>query len=431
MTGLALDNPISALVSTLRSVRRKGRTWASVLFDQALVSGTNFLTTVLIARLLGKQQLGLYVLAYSIVVVLLEVQNSFIASPYTMNCSRLDGPAQARYTGSAFALTIGLSGVATAVLLAGSAVFPVGLGDPGLRIVFLNLALIVTPLLAKEFARRACFAHFRTREVLLLDGLVSLIQIGGLFLLAKLGSPSVRSVYWLIAIASGTAVIVWITSWRNRTVITLAGAFHTLRATWSFGTWVLTGNLALVLSQQIYPWYLASFKGPAITGTFAACLGLFALINPLVSAIGNYLGPATASASSRGGRVLSRTVLRATVLVSGVVGLFCFVTVLLGNHLLLLLYGSGYKVEFHLIVVLAVSVLVSNATLALGFGFWALNRPDMNLKINLLSTATAVILGPWLVSRYGLLGAAYGLLIANTAVSAFRVLHLRRMLPAT
>ncbi len=251
MSGSRARQPISALVSTLRSVRREGRTWASVLFDQALVSGTNFLTTVLIARLLGKQQLGLYVLAYSIVVVLLEVQNSFIASPYTMNCSRLDGPAQARYTGSAFALTIGLAGVATAVLLAGRALFPVGLGDPGLRIVFLNLALIVAPLLAKEFARRACFAHFRTREVLLLDGLVSLIQIGGLFLLAKLGSPSVRSVYWLISIASGTAVVVWIMSWRNRTVITLAGAFHTLRTTWSFGTWVLTGNLALVLSQQI------------------------------------------------------------------------------------------------------------------------------------------------------------------------------------
>ncbi len=73
-------------------------------------------------------------------------------------------------------------------------------------------------------------------------------------------------------------------------------------------------------------------------------------------------------------------------------------------------------------------MFASNCTLALGFGFWALDRPDMNLKINLASTAISAILGPWLVREHGLIGAAYALFMASTAVSVVRVLLLRRCL---
>ena len=76
---------------------------------------------------LGKHQLGLYVLAYSVVVVLLEVQNSLIASAYTVTYPRLDRLALARYTANALNLSVGLSALATMVLLGASAILPGGL----------------------------------------------------------------------------------------------------------------------------------------------------------------------------------------------------------------------------------------------------------------------------------------------------------------
>ncbi len=427
-----LQQYFGSIASTIRALargsRHNGRAWTSVLCDQLLVSGTSFLTTVLVGRVLGKHQLGLYLLAYSVVVVLLELQNSFIASPYTINSPRLDRPGQDRYTGSALALSIGLSALAIAGVLVGSAFTPGGFGVSELKPLSWCLSLMVAPLLIKEFGRRACFAYFRVREVLLLDVLVSFIQVGGLLQLTVFGSLSVPRVYCLMAIASGAAAALWMTSWRNRMAFTMRDALRTLRDTWSFGMWVLSGNMVLVLTQQVYPWYLASFKGPDATGTFAACAGLLALINPVISALGNYLGPATANASLRGGRELSRVVVQATAVLSGVLCMFCIVVTALGNRLLFLLYGSGYSADVHLFAVLAASVLASNCTLALGFGFWAIGRPDMNFKINLISVVIAAGLGPWLVRTHGLIGAAYGLLLANASVSILRVSLLKRAL---
>jgi O-antigen/teichoic acid export membrane protein len=419
---------LQVVTRALRGVSNRGRTWAAVLCDQLLVSGTSFLTTVLVGRCLGKTQLGWYALAYSVVVVLLEIQNSFIASPYTINSPRLDPQAQARSTGNALVLSIVLAALAAVALLSVGVISPRGTDLRELRSLYPSLSLIAAPLLVKEFARRACFAHFRIRDVLLLDLLASLMQVTGLLLLIKFASPSVPGIYRLMAAAAGTAAIVWMISWRDRIDITLRGPLHTLRDTWSFGMWVLTGNLAFVLSQQLYPWYLASLKGPDATGAFAACAGLLALVNPVVSAIGNYLGPATANAVFRGARELSLVIVRASCVLLAIVGVFCVVIVAIGTHVLLFLYGSGYRMDFYVLVVLAASVLASTSSLAVGFGFWALGRPDLNLKINLLSIVIAAALGPWLVSAHGLLGAAFGLLVANTAASALRVLLLRRVL---
>jgi O-antigen/teichoic acid export membrane protein len=393
-----------------------------------VVSGTSFLTTILIGRGLGKHQLGLYVLAYSIVVVLLEVQNSFIASPYTMKSPQLDLPAQARYTGSALVLTIGLSAIAAVVLFAVGIIFPAKSGLGEVKPLFLIVSLIAAPLLLREFGRRVCFAHFHVREVLFLDSLGSVIQIGGLLLLIYFGSRSLRSVYWLIASASGITAIVWWSSWRHKTVITFDGALLALRNTWSFGMWVLTGNLAIVLSQQVYPWYLGSLKGPDATATFATCTYLLALVNPFLTGVGNYLGPVTANASIRGDSELSRVVMRASLLLFLVVGMFSLAIVMFGNHLLQLLYGAGYRIDIHVLAVLGASVVVLNSTLAVGFGFWAIGRPDVNLKINSLAIVLAVTAGPLLVWLYGLVGAAFGLLLAALSVSVLRVWLLRRVL---
>ena len=113
MTSADTSFNIPAFARALRTSRQNGQMWANVLFDQVLVSGTSFVTTVLIGRVLGKGQLGLYVLVYSVVIVLLEVQNSFIASPYTIHSPRLDQLRQAQHTGNALGLSIGLAAVAT------------------------------------------------------------------------------------------------------------------------------------------------------------------------------------------------------------------------------------------------------------------------------------------------------------------------------
>src|SRR5258708_28119098 len=58
------------------------------LADQAVVSGTSFLTTVLIGRFTYPSQLGIYVLAMSLLIAAMNFQHSLIPLPYTISRNR-------------------------------------------------------------------------------------------------------------------------------------------------------------------------------------------------------------------------------------------------------------------------------------------------------------------------------------------------------
>lgn len=407
----------------------KGETgkWLQVLSDQVVVSGTSFLTGAIIGRAFGKNQFGLYILGYSIITIIVEIQSSFISSPYTIKSPRLKEDALFCYTGSVLILLIGLSALSTIFLAAWSALISHGVGPREITAIWWPLSVIMGCILLKEFGRRVCFAHLNIRIVLFLDIIVSVVQISGLILLALLGFHSVAWVFWIMGIASGIAGVVWIIIWRKQLILKLPDAVATLKESWSFGSWVLAGNLAFLLAQQLYPWYLTLFKGVEATGVLAACLGILAFLNPLISGIGNFLGPKTAAAYIEGVGKLWSVVVKTTIFVSAAVGLFCLMLILFGEQIVVLVYGRQYAGISGILTLLAISMFASNSTLAVGFGFWAVGRPDINCKINLIALGITLTLGLVLVKYFGVLGVAYGFLCASVTVSGVRLATFTRL----
>ena len=55
------------------------------LGDQAAVSAANFLVLLLIARYSTSADVGIYAIAFSIVVILISVQEALITRPYTVS----------------------------------------------------------------------------------------------------------------------------------------------------------------------------------------------------------------------------------------------------------------------------------------------------------------------------------------------------------
>src|SRR5207302_10185209 len=86
--------------SARRLLRLATRREVLAVLDQAVVSGASFLTTILIGRAAGPEQLGLYVLGFTWAVLIVSVQESLIAAPYTVFGNRLQGACRAAYAGS-------------------------------------------------------------------------------------------------------------------------------------------------------------------------------------------------------------------------------------------------------------------------------------------------------------------------------------------
>jgi O-antigen/teichoic acid export membrane protein len=413
-----------------RSTVQRGRSlWSSAiarqgtlsLVDQGVVSATNFLTGVIIARACSKEELGLYMLGFSLVLLLIDLQGSLISTPYMIYAPRLKGTAHARYTGSTLIHQLVLSLLIVLALACGGFAVTGGVGPRGLGPVLWALVAMVTFIMLRDYARRVCFARLHMKTVLLIDGAVGGIQIGGLLLLAHFHLLSASRVYWLVGAVCGVVALGWLVTNEKDLALSARRAISDFRRNWSFGKWVFLSGLVWTFSMNLYPWFLAFFHGTASTGVWAACLGAVAIGNPAVLGASNFLGPKIAHVQAEEGRrSLHRFVLRASVAFA--LPLLCFglAMTFLGGPLVALLYGHKYAGNGSVVAILAWNLAVYAIALPSSRALFAIERADVDFAINIIALLIMLTLGLWLVRSFGILGAALGLLIVNAAASAVR-----------
>lgn len=388
------------------------------LADQAVASITNFVTGVIIARSSSKEEFGLYMLGFSLVMLVTDLQTSLIATPYMVYAPRLKGQSHALYAGSTLMHQVVFCLLGMLALACAAVTSRFGVGPRGLEPVLWALGAMVGLIMLREFVRRICFAGLKLRSVLVFDICIGIAQIGGLLLLARLGALSAKTAYWLIGPVCGIAAFSWL--WMEKKFFhpQLAQSIADLRRNWTFGRWVFASGLVYTASANLYPWLLAFFHGAAAAGVFAACVGVVSASNPALLGLQNFVGPKTAHEYALKGQYgLRKFVLRISAMLSVPAALLSLVLILWGDRFVAMLYGSRYSGNGLVVAVLAINLLVT----AVGFSFsralLAMERAGVDFGLNLVALATMLTLGLWLVRTEGALGAAIGLLGANFATS--------------
>jgi O-antigen/teichoic acid export membrane protein len=391
------------------------------LADQAVASATNFVTGVIIARTCSKEELGLYMLGFSLILLMTDLQSSLISTPYMVYAPRLNGRAHALYTGSTLIHQLAFSLFMMFALACGAFVVTLGVGPRGLGPVIWALAAVVTLIMLREFARRVCFARLKLKTAFLFDSCIAVAQISGLLFLARSGKLSASRAYWVIGSACGIAVLWWLWSDRESYHPRMNESLADLKKNWILGKWVFASGLVWAVSMNLYPWFLAFFHGTASAGVWAACLGVVSVGNPALLAVQNLVGPKIAHVYAAGGpRALRRLVLKITAAISLPILLLCLVLIVWGGRLITLLYGRQYDGNNLAVAILAVNLLVTAAAFSFSRALFAIERADLDFLVNFAALFIMVALGFWLVRAYGTAGAALGLLAANFVTSAVR-----------
>ncbi len=392
------------------------------LADQIVVSGTSFLTTILIGRWCGAGELGAYALGSSLLVTWACVQESLIAQPYTIHRHQLPEGTQAEYAGSVLAHQGLLSALALVVqgLVAGILCWR-GAG-PELAAVAWVLAGVMPFVLLREFGRRFAFAHLRMAQALALDLAVAIMQLAGLAWLAWDGALSATTAYVPIGAACALTGGVWLHLARKNFAVRPVRVWQTLRQSWSLGKWLFAWQATLSLQAYFIHWLLAWLVGTTATGVYAACMTVPLFANPLILGIANALTPRAARAFHKGGVAeLRRVVFQTTLLLGLAMALFCVIVLLSSDFLMHLLYrGPQYEGHGLTVTVLAMAMLASALGMPASNGLMAAERPDVVFKVALVALAVLVSLVPPLVVWWGLSGAAYGFLAGSSASAVGR-----------
>jgi O-antigen/teichoic acid export membrane protein len=221
----------------------------------------------------------------------------------------------------------------------------------------------------------------------------------------------------------------YLLSVRRRFRISIASLLPDLKSNFSYGRWLLGSDLALLLGNQIYPWFLASLAGPAAVAVFATCQALTNFARMFLIGAQNVLLPSSAHAFAVGLHdEMRRLVRRGTLVLGGGACLFSIVAYLMGGRVLRIIYGPAFSQHGLLVFLLSLSVLAAALTLAPTFALVAARRADANLRVNVVCLILHVTVGLLLVRMYGAMGAAYGLAAGGFTAAALRWLVYRRLL---
>lgn len=391
------------------------------LADQAVASGTNFLTGIIIARACSKEVLGLYTLGFSLILLMTDFQTSLITTPYMVFAPRLKERAHALYTGSTLIHQLAFCVLTMFGVCCGALAVSRGFGPRGLVPVLWALSVVIALIMLREHARRVSFARLRLATAFLFDTSIAVGQIGGLLLLARFGLLSASRSFWVIGTVCGVAVLGWL--WLDRECYhpVFRESIVDLKKNWVFGKWVFASGLVWAVSMNLYPWFLASFHGASSTGVWAACFGVVSVGNPALLGLQNLIGPKIAHTYAASGPLaLRRLVLRITSAIFLPVSLLCLALILWGDRLVVLLYGRQYAGNKIVVSILALNFVVSASAFSFSRALFAIERADLDFVTNFAALFMMIALGFWLVKAYGPVGAAVGLLAANVIASATR-----------
>jgi len=392
------------------------------LVDQAIVSGTRFIASLMVGRICGANDLGSYSLAFTLLIVVLGAQQSLVAVPYTVFGNRLEGEDRAISGGNGVIQALLFTLLSALFLTSIGVALHLGFGPAGLEPVVWVLVGVIPFALLQDLGRRYAFAHLQMGLATFLDIIVAVMQIGGLAILAASGSLTPCSAYATLGIGSCLAGVVWLVVFRKNLLFRRGSQLAELKRNWHFGKWLFGAITSSMLNGYIMYWFVAFALDNTATGIYAACMTVLLFSNPFLMGMSNVLTPRAARAYAEGGnRELLRVVFKTTWFIGSVMTAFCVVVAIWGGKLVAVLFGGQqYQGHGDTVAVLALGFLAGALSLPAIDGLVAHGRPDINFKTSLFGLVVKIVMGAALVSYFGILGAAIGSLIGSAAMSIIR-----------
>jgi len=418
-TEATAESPLVGARPRLGDTARQG---TLVLVDQAIVSGTNFCATLLVARFASQAELGTYALGFTVLFLALSIQQSLVCLPLTVYGARLREQSRRFLSGSTL-LHGALIAAAASFCLLGTALV-VWLADPSTMLspLVMTLGFSLPFVLLREFARRYEFARLAIGRALVMDLCASALQLAGLAALAWRDQLSAVAAHAWLGIASAAVCGSWLlATWgqfrfdRNRAVSDFGK--HA-----ALGKWALASSMLWLTNAYLPHWLLAFRYGLEATGLLTACMTLIDLSNPLLIGMSNLVGPRAAHAFHDEGRRGLRRIVGWSALIAGIcMGLFASASALLGVQIIDMLLNIDISEHVAVVGLLALAVFTLSPGLAHAEGLSAMERPRLNFLASGAGLLATLVVTAALIEPLGLIGAAAAILAGYATASAVRM----------
>lgn len=401
---------------TLDRLRPLVRTEVRGLADQALASGVNFLTLILVARSVSSTSFGYFALVFTLLQSLVALEGALVTRPHNVIGARRSGADYVRFTTSVAAYQLSLSTVA-AVLLAGGAGIARAAGA-GSTLLLLVAAPTLVAWQLQELARRVLYTEGRLGAALANDTLSYGAQIVLLVTLHQTGRLTGMSA--LVVIASTSAVGSLVGAVQLRRSLGSRLDRGSIADIWRFGKWLGAAEIAYWFESQYYVYLAALLVGPVASAALKAGQTLLGPISVFLAFFVNYL---PIRFTRRG--VQLRFGFLSTV---PTVAIYAVLVGIFARPLLAHVYGRSYEGYASVVRLFALYYLLLSVSDVVVASLSARERTRRIFVGHVAGAVASVALGWVFVERFGAAGGVGGMILAIT--TAFCVFVSRRARPA-
>ncbi|HEY0758397.1 MAG TPA: hypothetical protein VGD59_03975 [Acidisarcina sp.] len=374
------------------------------LLDQSVVSGGNFLTALVLARLLAPADYGAFSLLFLSLFAINTCHTSLVVYPLTLRGATALNGELGLLSSAALVHTLLLS-----VPLAGL----LGIVTFALHRIELwpvmSLAMVLWQL--QETARRALLAAVQSRSAILPDMLCYVGQAAALALVR----PTRLAIVFLIVAATSLAAACWQFALVKVTLRRLHLHREHAKYAWNIGRFALAGNSLNMLALQIPGWTLLLSFGPMAVAGYQSLLNLVGIANPVMFSVSNLLIPLVARGAAQGIRQARLTVVRYGARY-GLLVLPCFALLFAVPHLAMrIVYGvsSPYLTLAPLMRPFVFAFTLQYLATVVGAYEGGMSRPKTYMWVQILSTALLLTIGIVLIRLYGVKGAVDAMVLAS------------------
>lgn len=393
--------------------------------DQGLISGSNFVLSILLARCLSATQYGTFAVAYSTFVLFSLVHQALVLEPMSVLGLSLYRDSLRRYLSlltwmqlafsAVVMVSIGLFGNASSALV-----------DPDhLKLAFIGMGVASPCVLLFWYARRAYYLHLLPGRAVVGALAYSVLLAAGFGLLYYSRTISGFSTFLVMgasALITGILLLIQLSAiTKASTIPQRLTAVDVATQHWRYGGWALVSMIFFWVPWNIFYSIVTRFSGLEGTGALKALLNLALPMTATYGAFSMLFLPYTARLGTEGGWKAARhqawRIAELFVLGSGA---YWLLVCLFRTQLIHFLYGSRYNEVVSLVPVVAISSILSGAAMGPTIAIKAMRSP---------ATVAGVYLGAMLVSTFvgipacwawGYRGAVLAILLSNvtTCVAA-------------
>lgn len=378
------------------------------LFDQSIVSASNFLMGVLVARSIAPTEFGTFSLLYTSIIILSGVQNALVTGPlrvFGVDTKNNDGTDHVH-------AQIFLQLLLGSVLVIGAVTY-LHLYTAFSNDIILVFSICIFFVQFQELIRVIEVTKLNMAYLLTIDAITHGSRICILVLLYICDQMTTTVVFGVIILSCLFSVIHF--NYKICKVRRLYSAFkrNALRSI-RYGRWLLIETIAYTASTQVYLYFTDLWVGREEVAALNAVQIMLNVVNIVHIGVASYAIPVARKKLLDDGYSSWK---KWIISVGGLLVMSTLIIVVIlatfSETLLTYLYSPFYAQYAYLMKILALSTCLLALNVAFSAAFRTAGLPHVGVSAKIISGSVTILVAYPLINNYGVSGAAVGLLITQ------------------